>query len=466
MSATASREVAELDRALSVDQHGIEPIPDGDRDSTAWQQFWIWFGADISPLAWVVGAIGPQLGLSLVQSIVIMLIGQAVGALIFGLFALMGQRTGVAQLALGRMAFGRRGNSIPSLVQGLITLAWMGINTYAVLSLAAYCLHKLGLPDGRATEYGVAAAIMVIQLVIGTLGFYAIRTFEKWTVPVLAAVMALMTVLAFSKGHVVWNHSTVHGAASITAATELMTAAGIGWGLSWVAMASDYSRFTRRESTEKSVYWASTAGMFLALIWLGILGAAMASSATNRDPAELVASLFGVMTIPVLLVIVHGAVAGNIECVYSAPLCFLAAGIKLERWLASIISGVVASAVLVAFLASAGFATSFTNYMNSFAIWTASWGVIVMLDFFVLNRGRADVPALYASPRTSRYGDVRWRSLAALLVGLAAGWAFEYGSASLFQGPISRATDGVDFSWLASIVFGGAMYWLLGRTER
>jgi purine-cytosine permease-like protein len=338
----------------------------------------------------------------------------------------------------------------------------MGINTYAVLSLATYCLHRLGLPDGHPTEYGVAAAIMVIQLVIGTLGFYSIRTFEKWTVPVLAVVMAVMTVLAFTKGHVVWNHATVHGDAALSAATGLMTAAGVGWGISWVAMASDYSRFMRPGSSERRMYWASTAGMFLALIWLGVLGAAMASSSVNRDPAELVASLFGVMTIPVLLVIIHGAVAGNIECVYSAPLCFLAAGTRMKRWLGSVVSGVVAGAVLVAFLRSADFAAAFTNYMSSFVIWTASWGVIVLVDFFLVNRGRADVGELYASP--SRYGDVRWRSLLALLIGLAAGWAFEFGSAALFQGPISRAMSGVDLSWLASIVFGGSAYWLLTRT--
>ena len=41
MSAAGLAEVGELDRALSVDRHGIEPIPDGDRDSTAWEQFWI-----------------------------------------------------------------------------------------------------------------------------------------------------------------------------------------------------------------------------------------------------------------------------------------------------------------------------------------------------------------------------------------------------------------------------------------
>jgi nucleobase:cation symporter-1, NCS1 family len=459
------RDLGELDKALSVDQHGIEPIPDADRDSTAWQQFWIWFGANISPLQWVVGAIGPQLGLSLVQSIVIMVAGQAAGALIFGVFTLMGKRTGVSQFALGRMAFGRRGNHLPSIINGVITLSWIGLYTYVVLDLAAYCLHKLGLPDNHMTEYSVAAAIMIIQLIIGTLGFYAIRTFEKWTVPVLAAVMGVMTVLAFSKGHIVWNHSTVHGSGLVTAASELMTAVGIAWGFSWSPWASDYSRFTRRDVTERSLYRASVLGTFIALNWLAVLGAAMASSSANSDPAELVASLFGVMTVPVLLVIIHGAVAGNIECVYSAPLCFLAGGIKIKRWLGSIITGVIASAFLVGFLASTGFVTSFTSYMDSFAIWTASWGVIVIVDFFVLNRGRADVPALYASPETSRYGDIRWRSLVALLVGLVAGWSFEYGAASLFQGPISRATGGVDFSWLASIVFGGLAYWLLCRSE-
>ncbi|HEX6392090.1 MAG TPA: cytosine permease [Acidimicrobiales bacterium] len=463
MSATELGDVGELVRALSVDQHGIEPIPDGDRDSTAWQQFWIWFGANISPLQWVAGAIGPQLGLSLVQSIVIMAVGQAVGALIFGAFTLMGKRTGVSQFAMGRMAFGRRGNNLPSIINGVITLSWIGLNTYVVLSLATYCLHKLGLPNNHTTEYSVAAVIMIIQIVIGTLGFYAIRTFEKWTVPIFAAVMAVMTVLAFSKGHIVWNRSTVHGSGLITASSELMTAVGIGLGLGWAPWASDYSRFTRREVTEKRLYWASASGTFIAVIWLGVLGAAMASSSTRSDPAELVASLFGVMTIPVLLVIIHGAVAGNIQCVYSAPLCFLAGGIKIKRWMGSVISGVVASAVMVGFLESTKFVTSFTNYMNSFVIWTAAWGVIVIIDFFVLNRDRADVPALYASAATSRYGDIRWRSLVALGVGLVAGWTLEHGSASLFQGPISRATNGVDFSWLSSIAFGGLAYWLLCR---
>jgi len=42
----------------------------------------------------------------------------------------------------------------------------------------------------------------------------------------------------------------------------------------------------------------------------------------------------------------------------------------------------------------AGSATEWTAHMDSFVIWTAAWGIIVIIDFFVLNRGRADVPAL------------------------------------------------------------------------
>jgi hypothetical protein len=44
------------------------------------------------------------------------------------------------------------------------------------------------------------------------------------------------------------------------------------------------------------------------------------------------------------------------------------------------------------------------------------------------------------------------------------GWAFEYGTVAPFQGPIARATNGLDLSWVASIVFGGLTYWLLCRS--
>ncbi len=450
---------------VRLDTTGIEPIAEGNRDSTSWQQFWLWFGANVTPTSWVVGAIGPQLGLSLVQSLIVIVVGQVAGALIFGLFTLMGKRTGVAQLTLGRATFGILGNRGPAIIQGLVSLAWVGVNTYVVLSAAKYVLHSLGLPSDNATEYGVAAVIMIIQVLIGTLGFYAIQAFEKYTVPVMCVLMAVMTILACLKGHIVWNHATVHGGAQWTAISELMTATGIGWGFSWIGWSSDYSRFTRPSVSDRRLYLMSVVATIIPLVWLAALGAAMASGSTNADPAQLVASLFGSMTIPVLLILVHGAVAVNVESIYSTPLCFLAGGLKLKRWIGSLLSAVLASLVLVAFLASASFASSFTNYMNSFVVWTAAWGAVVGVDFFLLRRSRIEIGELYQDATRSAFGGLRYRAIISLLAGIAAGWACEYGAVPAFQGPVARAMHGVDLSWLASIVVGGGLYFLLARQQ-
>jgi NCS1 family nucleobase:cation symporter-1 len=450
---------------VRLDTTGIEPIEEAARDSTPWQQFWLWFGANITPTSWVVGAIGPELGLSLVQSLLVMFIGQVAGALLFGFFTLMGRRTGVAQLTLGRATFGILGNRGPAFIQGLVSLAWVGVNTYVVLSSAGYVLHSLGLPDNKPTQYGVAAVIMIIQVLIGTLGFYAIQAFEKYTVPVMAALMIAMTVLACVKGHIVWNHSIVHGSARWTAVSELMTASGIGWGASWIGWASDYSRFTAKRYSAKRLYSMSVVATAVPLLWLGGLGAAMASGTASSDPAQLVASLFGVMTIPVLLILVHGAVAVNVESIYSTPLCFLAGGLKLKRWAGSLVSAVLATLVLIAFLASASFASSFTNYMNSFVVWTAAWGAVVGVDYFVIKRSLVDTAELYKDPKDSAYGGIRYRAVISLVAGIVAGWVFEYGAVPAFQGPMARAMNGVDLSWLASIVVGGGLYLLLARRE-
>ena len=48
---------------LRIDDTAIEPIPDADRDSTGPQQMWIWAGANIAPINWVLGALGIALKL-------------------------------------------------------------------------------------------------------------------------------------------------------------------------------------------------------------------------------------------------------------------------------------------------------------------------------------------------------------------------------------------------------------------
>ena len=73
----------ELAEAVQLDEQGIEPIRAEDRTSTPWKQFWIWAGANIAPINWILGALGIILGLGLWETIIIIVLGNIVGCAIF-----------------------------------------------------------------------------------------------------------------------------------------------------------------------------------------------------------------------------------------------------------------------------------------------------------------------------------------------------------------------------------------------
>ncbi len=101
-------------------------------------------GANIAPINWVLGALGIVLGLSLVETIIILVVGNVIGCAFFGLFCVMGHRTGVNQMVLSRAAFGRRGAYLPATAQLVMTMGWLGVNTWVVLDLCLGIFKHMG----------------------------------------------------------------------------------------------------------------------------------------------------------------------------------------------------------------------------------------------------------------------------------------------------------------------------------
>ncbi|WP_276512393.1 cytosine permease [Bradyrhizobium yuanmingense] len=300
------------DSELRADIHSIEPIPDADRDSSGPQQMWIWAGANVAPVNWALGALGIILKLGLMETIAVIVLGNIVGCAIFATFTVMGHKTGVNQMVLSRSAFGVRGAYLPSILMFLMTLGWIGVNTYFPVKVSMGILGQFGVPDTWLVEMIVITLVMAVQVMIGVYGFYAIRTFEKYTVPPTIAIMVLMSVLAWTRPGVVnWNLTTsLPPGAHLAMLTMLMTAIGVGWGISWVTWASDYSRFVPRSTPSKAVFWYSYVGMFVPTVWLGILGATIASTTLDTDPAKMVSAVFGgPVSILVLLMVLHGPIA-------------------------------------------------------------------------------------------------------------------------------------------------------------
>jgi NCS1 nucleoside transporter family len=453
---------AEQTAEVRLDEHGIAPIPAADRDSTPLQQFWIWAGANIAPINWVLGALGIILGLSLVETLIVVVLGNLVGCSLFGLCCIMGHRTGVDQMVLSRAAFGRRGAYLPATAQMLLTMIWLGVNTWVVLDLVLGIFRHMGYDNpGTATKYAVGIGIMAVQVLIAIVGFYLIQSFEKYTVPVAAVIVLVMSILAWTKVDVVWNTGTAHGSDKLTAVTQLLTAIGVGWGITWLSWSSDYTRFIRPGTPERKVFLSTALGIFVPTVWLAFVGASVASAGTSADPADLVAAAFGAASIPVLFLIMHGPVATNILNLYSATLAALSLGIDAKRWVVSVVVSAVGTAALIAFIESNSFAQDFDNWLASVVIWISAWAGVMLVDFFVIRGGKLDVQALYADPKSSIYGDVNWAAVIAMLAGVVAGWAWGYGLVDFLHGPIAKATNDVDISWLAGLGVSGGLYYVL-----
>ena len=450
---------------LRSDIHSIEPIPDSDRDSTGPQQMWIWAGANIAPVNWALGALGIVLKLGLWETIAVIVFGNIIGCAIFAAFTVMGHKTGVNQMVLSRSAFGRRGAYLPSLLMFLMTLGWIGVNTYFPVKISMAILAQFGIPDTSVTTFIVMTVVMVIQVWIGLYGFYAIRTFEKYTVPVTVVIMVVMSFLAWSQPGVVnWNlTSTLPPGPHFAMLSLLTTAIGIGWGISWVTWASDYSRFVPRSASSASVFWYSYVGMLVPSVWLAVLGATIASVTLDTDPAKMVSAVFGgVASILVLLMVLHGPIATNILNVYSAALAALSMGLRTSRTTLAIIAGVVGYIVTIYFVFAPSFAKAFDNWMISLLLWMSPWAGVILADFFIKRKSQIDVAELYKSPETSIYGDINWGGIISFLAGLVAGWSFQDGLVPALRGPISGYFNGADLSWLFGIVVAGGLYLVIG----
>jgi NCS1 family nucleobase:cation symporter-1 len=458
-------ERAELEEAVHIEKHNaITPVPEEYKDATPLDQFWIWAGANIAPINWVLGALGIVLGLGFLDTVLVLAVGNAIGVVIFGLFVLMGQRTGVTQMVLSRSAFGRRGAYIPAFFQIVIATGWIAINTWIILDLSVALLDKLGIPDSAATKIIVVLLLMAIQVGLATLGFYAIRTFEKWTVPVTLVILVAMSIVAWSKGNIDWGFAgEATGAARLTAMSQVMTAIGIGWGITWLAYASDYSRFVPRTTPRSRLFWAGALGQFIPVLWLGILGASIATTGTGADPAVIIVDTFGALAVPVLFLVLHGPIATNILNVYSTSVSALAVDIKVRRHVLTIIVGVVATAFTLYLVFAGSLAEQLDAWLASVVAWASPWAAIMLVHFYIVRREDIDVEALYQPPAESRVGDVNWAAMISLLVGLVMTWLFLYGLVTPLQGPIARALNGLDLSWLAGMLTAGVLYYVLYR---
>jgi nucleobase:cation symporter-1, NCS1 family len=101
---------------LSVETHGIAPIPEDQRYGTPRRLFTVWFAPQVNMAGVFTGTLAIVLGLGFWLGLLAMVIGTVLGAIIVAYLSTWGPRTGAGQLPNSRMAFGG-GVVLPAVLQ-------------------------------------------------------------------------------------------------------------------------------------------------------------------------------------------------------------------------------------------------------------------------------------------------------------------------------------------------------------
>lgn len=404
---------------------GIEIIAESERTAAPHDLFWPWFAANISVFGMSYGSFVLGFGISFVQATIVTIIGVTVSFLLCGLIAIAGKRGSAPTMVLSRAAFGVHGQKLPGIVSWLTSIGWETFLAIMAVLATTTVFSAMGLPSGTLVK--VAATVLVALLIVAAsvAGYHTIMRLQSvltWLTGIVTVLYIALTIPQIDLGAVM---SVPHGSAQATIGALVMVMTGFGLG--WINIAADWSRYQRRSASDASIVLWNTIGGATAPVLLVIFGLLLAGSdpalmdAVGADPIGALAQMlpFWVL-IPfwasALLALISGAVLG----IYSSGLTLLSLGIRIPRPAAAGIDGLILTlgTVFVVFF-STDFLGPFQSFLITLGVPLASWAGILIADILTRRRNY-DEAALFDA--AGRYGAVDWISIATLVVASVIGW--------------------------------------------
>ena len=375
MSNLEIREGEYGDKVMAIEPGGIESIPEKDRHGKASSLFSTWMSPNLEFATIYVGALGVFFGMSFWQAAIGILIGNVLGAFSQYLLTQDGPKYGVPQMVLGRAAFGKLGNILPSIFNaGAAGIGWFAVNSVSG-AFALATLTKLG----NVTSLVI---VVLIQVAIAFIGHNLVQTVEKYLAPYLIIVFGIVAVIALSKSHL-----NAHGK-PFPGAFLVFVSAVYGYSAGWNPFSSDYSRYLPKSENPKKAGRAAALGLFVSTTVLEIVGAAAVTAGirdygANTNPvADFTALLPNWLGKLFLLGIVFGSIAANVLNIYSGSMSFLTIGIKLgssqRRAFSAILFGI--AGFLLARSAMNNPANDYENFLLVMSYWIGPWLGVVFAD--------------------------------------------------------------------------------------
>ena len=435
---------------LVTESHGMAPIPEDQRYGPSWRNFTVWFAPNMELSGVFTGTLAFTFGLGFLPGLVAIVIGVVLGAVPVGLLATLGPKTGMGQLPLARLPFGRS-VALPAAVQWLSALAWDGL-------VGLFGAQGIQLLFHVPFALGVLI-VLALEGLVGFLGYEVIHQLEMWGSAILAVLFVVLSVRILERGQIPL-HSTVHGGAA-TGAFVLMTTIAFGGAFSWASYAADYSRYQDKETPSSPIFWWTLGGLCASYIWtyaIGLAGARVLSNQTVAGVRSLVGG--GTLGMLALVIVVFGAITSNAMNDYSGSLALQASGVRLKRnWSAA--GGTIIAFGVILWLHGGNTSARFQSVLLFSVYWIAPFLAIVLIDW--LDRKGTVTHEGFCSLMDLKNLNTGWTALVSLVVGFGAMVPFM--NTGLLVGPVAKRLDGADLSFYVGFTVAFLVYVALRRRE-
>ncbi len=408
-----------------IETAGIEIISSDKRTAKPRDLFWPWFAANISVFGISYAAFVYGFGVSFGQAAIVAVVGITLSFLTCGVVAVAGKRESAPTMILSRASFGVAGQKVPGVFSYLISMGWETFLAIIAVLATATIVTKLGGDGGVGTK--VIAMLVVAALVVGAsvAGYHLIMKLQSVLTWITGAVTLVYILLTFTEIDLGTAASMPHGSSQSMIGALVMVLTGFGLG--WVNIAADWSRYQRRDSSTGAIVFWNTFGGAIAPIVLVLYGLALVGSnpdlmtGIQNDPVGTLADLLPTwFLVPFLVAAVLALVSGAVLGIYSSGLTLLSLGLRVKRPVAAAIDGTILTlgTVAVVFFAE-NFLGPFQSFLLTLGVPIAAWAGIAMADV-LLRRRDYDEHALFDA--RGRYGAWNWTSIGLMAVGSFVGW--------------------------------------------
>ena len=295
---------------------------------------------------------------------------------------------------------------IPGLVAAILMLSIMAVMATATVFSA------LGWASGTPTKVIATLGIAALIVVASVLGYHTIMRLQSILTWITGAITVVYMALTLPR--VNWSAVAGIPAGDIGSVIGALTMVMTGFGLGWINIAADWSRYQRRDASGSAIVFWNTFGASVAPIPLVIVGLLLAGSAPalseaiNSDPLGALASILPIWyLIPYTIVAVLGLMSGSIMDNYSNGLALLSFGVKLPRTAAAGLTAAltVAGVVYVTFFSDT-FIGPFQGFLTTLGVPMAVWAGMFVTDVIVRKNELIDErKAEVEQPEQQRQGE-------------------------------------------------------------